>query len=105
MTDLNIIEKIGFEDGSFLTVDQLPAPMKTDVERYNKWTAELAGIIEDLTALQDKQSLIVYARAGAYASINQAAVQLQTQLQEQKDEASTPTDSDSTVPVAAEDSQ
>lgn len=105
MTDLNIIEKIGFEDGSFLTVDQLPAPMKTDVERYNKWTVELAGIIEDLTTLQDKQSLVMYARAGAYASINQAAVQLQTQLQEQKDETSAPVTADQASGTDSEDSQ
>lgn len=105
MTDLNIIEKIGFEDGSFLTVDQLPAPMKTDVERYNKWTEELAGIIEDLATLQDKQNLVVYARAGAYASINQAAVQLQTQLQEQKDEASAPVTAAQASGTDSEDSQ
>lgn len=105
MTDLNIIEKIGFEDGSFLNLGDLPAPMQNDVERYNKWTKELAGIAEDLVALQDKQTTLVYARAGAYASINQAAVQLQTQLKEQFDETSAPVDTDPTSEVDSKDPQ
>lgn len=105
MTELNIIEKIGFEDGSFLTLAELPGPLQADVERYNKWTVELAGIVKDLEALQDKHTTLVYARAGAYNSINQAAVQLQPQPKEQSDEASAPVTTDATSGADSEDSQ
>lgn len=105
MTDLNIIEKIGFEDGSFLTLADLPGPMQADVERYNKWTVELAGIIKDLEGLQDKHTTLVYARAGAYNSINQAASQLQPQPKEQSDEASAPVTTDTASGADSEDSQ
>jgi len=105
MTDLNIIEKIGFEDGSFLNVADLPGPMQADVERYNKWTVELAGIVQDLEALQDKHTTLVYARAGAYNSINQAAVQIQTQLKEQSDEAPAPVTTNQASGADSEDSQ
>lgn len=105
MTDLNIIEKIGFEDGSFLELADLPGPLQADVERYNKWTVELAGIIKELEALQEKHTTLVYARAGAYNSINQAAVQLQPQPKEQTDETPTPVDSEPASVVDSEDTQ
>lgn len=105
MTDLNIIEKIGFEDGSFLTVSELPGPLQVDVERYNKWTAELAAVIKDLETLQEKHTTLVYARAGAYNSINQAALQLQPQPKEQTDETSAPVDAQPASVVDSEDPQ
>lgn len=104
MTDLNIIEKIGFEDGSFLAIADLPAPMQADIERYNKWTVELAGIIKDLESMQEKHTTLVYARAGAYNSINQAAVQLQ-QPKEQTDETPAPVTVDEASGVNSEDTQ
>lgn len=105
MTDLNIIEKIGFEDGSFLTLAELPGPLQADVERYNKWTVELAGIIKDIETLQEKHTTLVYARAGAYNSINQAAVALQPQPKEQTDETPTPVDAEPASVVDSEDPQ
>lgn len=105
MTDLNIIEKIGFEDGSFLNLADLPGPLQADIERYNKWTTELAGIVKDLEVLQDKHTTLVYARAGAYNSINQAAVQLQSQIKEQTDETSAPVTADQASGVDSEDTQ
>lgn len=105
MTDLNIIEKIGFEDGSSLSLAELPVPLQADVERYNKWTVELAGVIKELEALQEKHTTLVYARAGAYNSINQAALQLQSQTKERTDETSTPVDSEPASVVDSEAAQ
>lgn len=105
MTDLNIIEKIGFNDGSFLTVADLPGPMQTDVELYNKWTVELAGIVKELEELQEKHTTLVYARVGAYNSINQAALQLQPHSEAQIDEAPTPVTADQTSSIGSEDPQ
>ena len=105
MNDLNIIEKIGFEDGSFLTAAELPGPMQADIERYNKWTAELATIIKEIEDLQEKHTTLVYARAGAYNSINQAALQLQPQPKEQTDETSAPVDAKPASVVDSEAAQ
>ena len=106
--ELQIIEKIGFEDGTTVELEDLPEGLKAEVHQYNAWTAQLAEIYKSIGELEGQAKVISYARQGAYSVINQAATQYQQQITAQKEqevEASAPVDEHSDLPVDPQDPQ
>lgn len=94
MTELNIIEKIGFEDGSYMTIDELPVAVQNDIQRYNDWTTQLAENIKQQQTLREQHALLIYARTGASSLISEAAAVIQNQRKEAAIEAHSSTDSE-----------
>ncbi|MNC13050.1 hypothetical protein D3C75_607820 [compost metagenome] len=106
--ELQIIEKIGFEDGTTILLEDLPEALRNEVHQYNAWTAQLAEIGKSIAELEGQAKVLSYARSGAYGVISQSAAQLQQQISEQKaekDETSAPVDEQPNLPVDTQDPQ
>jgi len=104
--ELQIIEKIGFEDGTTVALEDLPEALQAEVHQYNSWTAQQAEIAKKIAELEGQAKVISYARQGAYSVISQAANQYQQQITAQKaelDETPAPVDEQPNLPVDSQD--
>lgn len=106
--ELQIIEKIGFEDGTTIALEDLPEALQAEVHQYNSWTAQQAEISKKIAELEGQAKVISYARQGAYNVISQAATQYQQQITAQKaelNETSAPANEQPDLPVDPQDPQ
>lgn len=106
--ELQIIEKIGFEDGTTIALENLPEGLQAEVHQYNAWTAQQAELLKKIAELEGQAKVISYARQGAYNVISQAANQYQQQITTQKEqevEASAPVDEPTDLLLDPQDPQ